>query len=292
MIDLGNGVEMVTRAEWGARPARSRTDLDATYGSTGHWEGPTMGSFPHASCATKVRAIQNFHMDSRGWQDIAYSLLVCPHDYVFQGRGPNVRTAANGTNVGNNTAGAVCYLGGVGDGFTGQAAMRAGFDYLDRAGHGPRRNGHRDWKPTQCPGDTIYEWIHDGQPVPGPGPTPPPTPGPTPPVKEDDMLHLVKGDKTPEWYFTDLVSGRRHCATTAQAARAIWHTVAAGGNVATDGQNGPVVYPEADLASLPVIGAVEQRTELRVEAVGQELERLTREVRAWQDAVSAALAAG
>lgn len=192
MIPLEFGVQLITRAEWGARAARSWTAIDAQYGSTGHWEGPEMGwPWDHSSCYTKVRGIQAFHMDSRGWVDIAYSAIACGHGYLFEGRGPNKRTAANGTNTGNNTAYAVCYLGGERDGFTseGERAMLAGFNWLQRTGAaGIRRNGHRDWKSTQCPGDEIYLWIHSGQQI-----DPPPTPPPTPieDEEEDEMKPFV-----------------------------------------------------------------------------------------------------
>ena len=80
-------MNLVTRAQWGARPPRNRTPLNPT-GATAHWEGPHMGVFPHTACPSKVRGIQAFHMDSRGWSDIAYNAIVCPHGYVFEGRGP------------------------------------------------------------------------------------------------------------------------------------------------------------------------------------------------------------
>jgi hypothetical protein len=167
-LALGDGVLMERRPEWGARPPRSRTAFTADYGSTSHWEGPAMGDFPHSSCATKVRVIQAFHMDTRGWSDIAYTALVCPHGVVYEGRWIGVRTAANGTNEGNSAAYAICYLGGVGDGFTeaGKRAMRAVQRYLDaHGGAGPGKNCHRDWKPTECPGDLICTWVRAGMPV-------------------------------------------------------------------------------------------------------------------------------
>jgi hypothetical protein len=172
VIPLNYGVLLVTRAEWGARPPRSVTGLSAGI-TTSHWEGPHLGEFPHSSCASKVRGIQNFHMDTRGWADIAYNGVGCPHGYVFAGRGPGVRSAANGTTAGNNGAFAVCYLGGQGDPFTddGARAMKAGGDWLTWPGSG--RNCHRDWTATECPGNTICSWTHNGQPITwGPPPVP------------------------------------------------------------------------------------------------------------------------
>ena len=176
-VALNYGVEMYTRAEWGARPPKSTTRLEANM-STDHYEGPAMGTFPHSSCAAKVRAIQNFHMDSRHWEDIAYSGIACPHGYVFEGRGPGRRTAANGTSAGNSSSYATCALIGVGDVLTEpcKRAIRAFDDYMTYVGS--RRVGHRDWKATACPGDPIYTWVHNGQPIQGDQPDPDPEPGP------------------------------------------------------------------------------------------------------------------
>lgn len=154
----------VSRTEWGAS-ARGATPsshpIGSTQGVTLHWEGPRMGSFSHASCASKVRGIQAFHKQSRGWADIAYNALVCPHGYVFEGRGLGVTSAANGNSTTNGDWYAVCYLGGEGDGFTdeGKAAFVEAVQWLRRDGAGPQVNGHRDHKATQCPGDEIYSWL-------------------------------------------------------------------------------------------------------------------------------------
>lgn len=161
---LNYDVLLIKRSEWGARKPRSVSKLTSNL-VTSHWEGPEMGTFPHSSCAAKVRGIQAFHMDSRGWSDIAYNALPCPHGYVFEGRGRGVRSAANGTTAGNSGAYAVCYLGGQNDPFTdlGQNAMKAAGDWLTNIRSG--RNCHRDWKSTQCPGDTICTWTKVGQPI-------------------------------------------------------------------------------------------------------------------------------
>ncbi len=167
-ILLDYGVELVTRAEWDARPATSIKHLDASFGATRHWEGPHMGDFPHQSCPAKVRGIQNYHMDSKGWTDIAYTGVVCPHGYVYEGRGLLVRTAANGTTEGNETAYAFCYLGGEGDPFTeaGKCGMKAAMNWTRaHGGAGAGRNDHNDWKSTQCPGTDIEAWGDGGEPV-------------------------------------------------------------------------------------------------------------------------------
>lgn len=156
-------MKLVTRAQWGAAPARGRSGSIPLGRVTIHWEGPHMGTPEHHECASRVRGIQRFHQGARDWNDIAYSAVVCPHGYVFEGRGPGVRTAANGTDAANDAWHAVCYLGGQGDPFTD--AAKAGISDAVAWLRGAQVNAHRDHKPTECPGDEITRWVHAGGPL-------------------------------------------------------------------------------------------------------------------------------
>ncbi len=168
-------MKVITRAEWGARAPKRTAPALWTDLATIHWEGPRMGTFSHDRCAGKVRAIQGFHMDSRGWNDIAYSAIVCPHGYVFEGRGRGAKTGANGTNRGNDSAYAVCALVGEGDPTTDALldGIAAAVTWLGCT----RTNAHRDWKPTACPGDVLTSHAHTGRFL----------TIPTTPSEEDDM---------------------------------------------------------------------------------------------------------
>jgi len=157
---------LIRYREW-SRQARGTTPqshpIGATKGVTLHWEGPHMGSFAHRECADHVRGIQRYHREGRGWADIAYNAIVCPHGFIFEGRGAGVRSAANGNEGDNDDWYAVCYLGGERDPFT--VAAKQGFieavHWLREKGNaGPAVNGHRDHKATECPGDDIYRWLH------------------------------------------------------------------------------------------------------------------------------------
>lgn len=171
---------LVTRAAWGARAPKSTSAIGTVRGHALHYEGPKMGEFPHDSCASKVRGIQAFHMGpSRGWADIAYNALVCPHGYVFEGRGPSRRSAAQGTNDGNAHFLATCFLGGVDDVFT-DAAKLAFLDAFAWMGGGGERRPHSFFHATGCPGSPIRTWIEQGLPRPGGGPAPGPAPEPPP----------------------------------------------------------------------------------------------------------------
>lgn len=166
-------MRLIKRSEWGARSPRHVNHGNLSAKSTGHWNGPkvTIGgktSWDHAKCPSLVRGIQNFHMDSRGWSDIAYNFVICPHGAVFEGRGLNVINGANGTNSGNRTSHACMWLSGEGNPFTNaeKSAFRELVSYIDNKTAAPNQAiGHRDHKSTECPGDERYRWIHSVMPV-------------------------------------------------------------------------------------------------------------------------------
>jgi hypothetical protein len=166
----------VPRAEWGARAPRVRHPniTPGNGGVTVHYVGGVpVARAEHADCARQVRAIQNHHMDTNGWADIAYSHLVCVHGYVFEGRGPGQRTAANGTPEGNQNWYAVCGLvggsAGTYDPVTPElvAAFHWAIAQLRVAGGaGDGINRHMDHKPTDCPGQ-LSDYVLDGTLDPG-----------------------------------------------------------------------------------------------------------------------------
>jgi hypothetical protein len=184
------GTSFVTRAGWGARAWVCRpTNIDPE-GITIHYGGPSpwgsgvdrssaarfQASADHRRCASILRAYQAYHLDTRGWCDLAYNAAVCPHGVRYEGRGPGVRSGAQGTNEGNRRSYAVVGLWGSGDPLT-VAAKRAFYDEASRFGF-PLKWGHRDWKSTSCPGDPAYGWRQAGFPRPDGGAPPPPPPPP------------------------------------------------------------------------------------------------------------------
>lgn len=163
-------MKFVSSHAWGANPSKDATadshPIGATKGVTLHWVGPGVGPFEHGACAGKIQGIERHHEYGNGWGDIAYNLLVCPHGYVFEGRGANARSAANGGTQSNDDWYAVCYLGGEGDGFTraGRRGVVDAVKYLRERGDAGRAvNGHRDHKGTACPGDQVYRWLQNAK---------------------------------------------------------------------------------------------------------------------------------
>lgn len=176
---------LVTRAEWGARPARGGIGTISPEGITVHYNGPAFGGFlwDHGRCAQMVRGTQAFHLDGRGWADIAYTACVCPHGLVFEGRGVRQRTAAQGTDTGNTRSLALMFLIGEGEPATDEARAAAIW-WANEIARVPLRWVHRDWHSTACPGDPLTFWKATGWRPPGltATPTAPPPPPPTPAV--------------------------------------------------------------------------------------------------------------
>lgn len=203
MRQIGShGTALIERADWGARPPKaSYSSINPTEGDTAHWEGPSIGwPWDHAACFSLVRGIQAYHMDHQGWIDIAYNAVACPHGYLFEGRGPGARSAAQIN--GNPVSYAICFLAGVGDEFTADSkrAWADGREWLMTEGgasdvlhvHGP------DWVNTACPGDERRAWVRAGIPLdgaPAPAPAPPPVwvpPPPAPPANGRIALALLR----------------------------------------------------------------------------------------------------
>lgn len=188
-------MDLVTRGQWGARRPRNVVTGNLTGPSTGHWNGPEIPVMDHSKCASLVRGVQNFHMDSRGWSDIAYNFVVCPHGYTYEGRGLNVVNGANGTNTANRSSHAIMWLAGKGNPFNDAEKLefRQCVKYVDDHSMAPDSAvGHRDHKSTECPGNERYNWIHQGMPVSG-SPSPIPEPIPQPSNGFEELLDMIIG---------------------------------------------------------------------------------------------------
>jgi peptidoglycan hydrolase-like protein with peptidoglycan-binding domain len=173
-------VKLVTRAEWGAQPPKqSWTYVASAQGVKVHYEGDAVPADlvdHHELCAGRVRAIQAAHMAnaSEGWIDIAYNYVVCPHSYVFEGRGLHHENGANGNQPLNLAHYAVCGMLG-NSGLTQPTddllnGLRDAIELMQQqGGAGPEIKGHRDGYATDCPGDPLYAWVRAGAPRPGGG---------------------------------------------------------------------------------------------------------------------------
>lgn len=153
-------VEIVTRAEWGARPPTQRTTIAVP---TGELILHHLAAEHHG--ASGVRDVQAFHIDSRGLSDIAYSFLVDdPSGTVYEGRGAGI--LGGHTRGHNRTGHAIC---GMGD-FEARRPSRLLIESIARlVAHGARErwwpgritHGHRQLGSTACPGRHLFDAIPD-----------------------------------------------------------------------------------------------------------------------------------
>lgn len=152
-------MDLVRRADWGARPPKGRPKDIAT---------PVRWLFLHHSAGAdqaeaSVRSIQSFHMDTRGWQDIGYTWLYSPSRRTFyEGRGPAVRGAH--TRGYNHQSHAVCVLGNyetdeVPEDVIGDLAVWAEWH---GATWGPGQyTPHGRMGATKCPGANLLERLDE-----------------------------------------------------------------------------------------------------------------------------------
>jgi peptidoglycan hydrolase-like protein with peptidoglycan-binding domain len=163
-------MQVVDRAAWGAQPPKGQyTTMKAGAGVCIHWEGGATPTGGHEECAPFVLAIQKNALanTSEGYIDIPYNLLVCPHGYVFIGRGVGIESAAQGNY--NSTYYSICALDGPTGGATEptpelSAALVEAIDELRATGGATTKLVcHSDLMSTDCPGDTLRTWVHSNE---------------------------------------------------------------------------------------------------------------------------------
>jgi hypothetical protein len=144
-------------------------------------------------------------MDQRGWNDIAYNMVACNHNYLYEGRQGG--TAANGTNYANDHFPAVCWLGGPGHTPTPEALTAISFARSKLGGLGRPIYPHNHFYATQCPGPFLTQWVNNGAHSPKQDP---------PPAEPNHFfIKWTKDDGTPDEKWTD-ASGQDQFARAAQ----------------------------------------------------------------------------
>lgn len=144
-----------------------------------HWGGYTDPSGGQSSEEDILRGWQRYHIDGKGWTDIAYNFAVGNSGLSYRLRGINRSGATSGDYEGdgipeNAEALAIVWIGGQGYGISPQAYQTMG--RLVRESKQALVIGHRQVKQTACPGNDWLEWIanrgwlEDSVPVPIPEP--------------------------------------------------------------------------------------------------------------------------
>lgn len=169
-------VTYLPRSAWGARAARGSTALvpSEVLNVAFHWPGMSVridaaGDIGARRVASALRGWQNYHMDDRGWSDIAYQIAIDQAGRAWTLRGINIRSGANGDATVNRKYGAVLLV--LGPGEQPSAAMVATAravvaDYRKRFAKMPvKPTTHSAVRPagTDCPGSAARAMILDGR---------------------------------------------------------------------------------------------------------------------------------
>ncbi len=174
------------RACWGARSTTWSTQMSAlTRAIIHHTAGASDYTTDYATAKTKVRGIQNLHMDSRGWSDIGYHFLVSAGGHIFEGRLNSMTSLPVGAHDGNNgNSFGFNIMGNYADFTEGGGAnqqpttaslnslydviawrMPSGWSPFGSGSYGGvtvgTLDGHRKVKATACPGNNIHN-VHIG----------------------------------------------------------------------------------------------------------------------------------
>lgn len=157
-------MKIVPRSEWGAvygtgdkglaRPA-PRVVIHHTY------RPDLVHGLSLESVAIHVRAIEEYHVRTKGWSGIGYNWLIDQDGRVYEGRGWG-RHGAHAAGVNSVSIGIAFMVDGSARTPTESAWRSAEWliRYGVRAGEiapGYTLTGHRDHGNTDCPGDMIYE---------------------------------------------------------------------------------------------------------------------------------------
>ncbi len=157
-----DGLDVQSRASWGARPSRCSAPLGTVYRmAIHHTESPTVDTL---SPAARLRQIQSYHMDVKGWCDIGYHYLVSRDGKIWEGR--------PATQLGSHSGGA--NTGNVGIALMGShdttpindtqidsvvTIIRSTASAYGIAIDRSVVKGHRQYKSTSCPGDKLMSQL-------------------------------------------------------------------------------------------------------------------------------------
>lgn len=168
---------LIARDEWGARPPKRRDTATLSKGQQIHWSAVPGAKDPHTECFKQMRGMQNYHMDTKGWLDIAYNFVVCKHGYIFEGRGFGVRNGAGGSSEANTNYLAICSIAGAGDPI-GNNYILAIRDIVSEHDGADVQKPHSFFSATACPGPDLKALAESGglkrldEPLPIPVPDP------------------------------------------------------------------------------------------------------------------------
>lgn len=165
-------VDYLPRSAWNARPPNGgpgSLTVSRVKGAVIHWPGTSSKTPIHSkeAVASALRGWQNYHMDNRGWSDIAYQVAVDQTGRAWTLRGLRTQSGANGNAELNEDYGAILLVLIAGE--QPSAAMKATVrgvvsDFRKIYPKGTAIRPHSAVRPdgTDCPGPAARAAIASG----------------------------------------------------------------------------------------------------------------------------------
>lgn len=177
-----------------------------------HWVGPSVPAAVNRgepeAVARYLRGVRRFHVEGRGWSDIAYQQAVDQSGDRWDLRGFRLQSAANGDRTQNERWGAIVAL--IGEGQHPTPALLRGLvaavaEFREDHPRARRVATHADVRPepTACPGRALTLWVRAGaRPPHTPAPAPTPTPVTPTPLGEDDGMTIIVAPNGSRYHLT------------------------------------------------------------------------------------------
>ncbi|MDP2345205.1 MAG: N-acetylmuramoyl-L-alanine amidase [Deltaproteobacteria bacterium] len=156
---------VVTRSGWGARPRSCGPRHTPQRLTIHHTVTPNNDSM---SMPARMRQIQAFHIDGRGWCDVGYHFLIGQDGKVYQGRVENI-TGAHAANANTNNVG-ISFIGDFTSKIPPDNMLNAAAKIMKSMSrtYGITLNrtmvkGHRQvgTTSTSCPGNQLYNRLQN-----------------------------------------------------------------------------------------------------------------------------------
>ncbi|GCB67849.1 hypothetical protein scyTo_0000784 [Scyliorhinus torazame] len=154
---------IIKHSEWTTRASSCTQSLSTSlkYAVIHHTDGNPC--FNISACKRQLQNIQHYHMDKRGWCDIGYNFLIGEDGNIYEGRGWTKMGAH--TRGYNDVSLGISIMGNFTSVVPNSKALNAAQSLIQcSASRGYLSSvyilkGHRQLRPTNCPGNALYQVI-------------------------------------------------------------------------------------------------------------------------------------
>lgn len=158
------------RSDWGAVAPKTMTKRTTGTKVIFHHTGWQFSSTTTTNVVAEIKEVQDYHMNTKGWADIAYHYVIDPAGRIWQGRSDyyeGAHTSGQNMNVGVVVLGDFEGIWGIGanslttNAYNAMCSLSKYLAYRDSLDL-PVAYNHKDFNPdTECPGDNMEYYVWD-----------------------------------------------------------------------------------------------------------------------------------